>query len=247
MSGPVPMVTGTHGCAQGIWDITTDPQLTVGTRGVLPDGRVFYYARQSSANAIVAGKLLVASVKTGFDQLVIGVQYVGDTAISFTSGSGTASANDFAEGYMATSDDTGEGITYKVRSHAAISATTASTLTIYDGIAVQTGAATTVTLVQNPWMDPVISVADQADMPVGISNVAVSAGNSTPYYYWCQTWGVCAALSDEAITEGGMVVTGESTVGAVQLDDGAAEAIVGIAIVTTVDTEYQPVFLKIAP
>jgi len=231
---------------QGIWDTGSTQSHEVGTRAALSDGRVYYYARNSGV-AIVAGNLLMSEVLlAGFEDLVIGAETIGTTEISYTSGSGTASANDFAGGYMVVIDDTGEGITYKIASHAAIAATTASTLTLKDPICVATAAGTTVMLMKNPWADVVIAASGQTHFPCGVSNVAVAAGSTTKQFFWCQTWGVAAVWQDEASAIGSLLTSG-TTAGQCEAQDAVAECIIGTELYTGTIDEYQPVFLQIAP
>lgn len=248
MSGPVPMVGGHHGTTQGIWDITTDAELPVGTRGVLPDGRVYYYAKNSAAAAIVAGDLLTTEVQTAqFTELAVNTAAVGDTTLTITLGSTAVTANEYQEGYIIPIDELGEGITYKIKAHPAASGTAACIFTLYDPIHVGFAAATTVQVVKNPWCDVVQAVAGQAHVPIGVSNVAVTAGNSTPYYFWCQTWGICSILQDEICAAGSEMTSGTTLVGAAEVRNLVTDPTVGVNIWTSADTERAPIFLQIAP
>jgi len=248
MTAPYPVLYNGLATSQGIWDTATAPVVPVGTRGALSDGRVFYYARSSGA-AIVAGNLLSSElVSAQNEDIAVNTAAIGDTSLTFTSGSLTYSANDFAGGYCVVVDDTGEGITYRIDSHPAIAATaTDSTLTLTDPINVAFAANTTICLVKNPWMDLVIAPTGQAHMPAGISQVAVGAGTSTAQYFWCQTWGVSAAWQDEATSIGAMVTSGTDTAGQVEAYDAAGEHGIGIQLFTGTIGENQPIFLQIAP
>jgi hypothetical protein len=94
---------------------------------------------------------------------------------------------------------------------------------------------------KNPWSAAVISVTDQADMPVGIPNVTITAA----YYGWLQTKGVCSAFADESITAGLSLTTGTGVAGALEALDAAGEPLVGVALVAGVDDEYRAVSLMI--
>jgi len=206
---------------------------------------VYYYARNSGA-AIVAGNLLSAPAEDAQDaDLAVNTAVAGDTSVLVTPGSTAHGANDFAGGYLCVVDDEGEGITYRVSGHAAVTASTEFTLNLTDPINVDFAAATTVTLLKNPWMDTVIAPSAQAHFSVGISNVAVGAGTSTPQYFWCQTWGICCAWQDAA-TASGAALTSGSTAGQVEIQGGTDQQI-GVQWVVGIAGENQPIFLTIAP
>ena len=248
MSAPYPRVTNGHGSLQGIRDETTDAEHAVGTRGVLDDGRVFYYARNSGA-ALAPGKLVMAelAVTAAMDNLSVNKAQPGDTTLAITTKTGTSSANDYAEGYCVVVDDTSEGLTYKIKRHPATTASTEFTFALYDPIHVVFGDNTTVTLIKNPWMDTVIAAAAQAHLAVGIPQFTVSAGSGSegPYYYWCQTWGVSAAWH-EATEAQGLALSSGATAGQVEIHVTTDQQI-GVNMVTGVNEEYQPIFLTIAP
>jgi hypothetical protein len=238
---------------QSIWEIATtvvgesEAVHPVGTRGVLPDGRVFYYARQSAAAAIVAGKLLGAELQTDqFVGLAVDTPAIGSLTITPTLGSTAVTLNEYAEGYCIVVDDTGEGISYKIESCVAAAGSAACALTLHDPVQVALGAGATVDIVKNLWADVIPATAGQVHVSVGISQVAVPAGNVVPQYFWCQTWGICPAWHGEATTIG-TLITSAAAESEVELRNGAGEPIVGISIWKGVDTEYQPIFLTIAP
>ncbi len=245
-SGPIPVLTNGQSSNVGIWDTGSTALLTVGTRGVLDDGRVFYYARQSASAAIVAGKLLMSEiVNTNNEDLAVDTHTAGATVINVTSGSATDTANAFAGGYLVVIDDTGEGITYKIVSHPTYTATAAIAFTIEHGLHVAFGAGTTVCLVKNPWMDPVIAAAAQAHFACGIAQVAVAAGNTTAQFYWCQTWGVTCGWQDTT-TAAGVNLTSGATAGQVEIN-GGTDQYIGMTLIVGETAEYQPIFLNIAP
>lgn len=245
--GPKPILTNGVGSPQSIWEAVSNPHHEVGSRAQLGDGRVFYYARNSGA-AIVAGQLLTVELQTAqFTGLAVNTAAVGDTTLSITLGSTAVTADEYARGYVHVIDDTGEGITYKIDTHPAVSASSAGTFTLKDPIVVAFVAATTVELTKNPWADTVIAPAGQGHVPAGISQVAVGSGATTQQYFWCQTWGPTCAWMDEAVTVGQEVTSG-ATAGQVETVDALAECRIGYCIsIAGVAGEYQPVFLQIAP
>lgn len=254
MSYTNPIITGGGASDQSIYQEVTVPRHPVGTRAQLPDGRVFYYAT-NRGTALAAGVLTkAAEISVDFDDLATNTAAVGDTSVNVTPvGSATYAANELAGGYLSiNSGTTGAGMTYKIKSHAATSAATAFDINIEGQIEVAFNANTTATVVPNLWSECVIADANETHLVNGATPIAVSAGtDADPYYFWAQTWGFATVLADAAaIAIGQSVQTGTGTAGAFE---AAAEAagtlnqIIGVNLFTTVDADYMPVFLQIAP
>lgn len=227
---------------QDFREISSTKNHRVGVKGETIDGRVYRYAL-AGGTTLAPGKLGVAAT---VDANVTNVTAAAAAAIGATSvtldAGGAITADTYADGYLTVNDATGEGISYLVDSHTGTSGAAELTVELADPIKVALVLDTSeVSLTQNPWSGVVISVADQADMPVGVPNVSIT----NAYYGWVQTRGVCSVLADEAITAGLAVTTGSSTVGAVEALDAAGEPQVGVALVAGVDTEYREVYLTI--
>jgi hypothetical protein len=236
------------GSDQGIWDVETTQKQTIGTRGSLEDGRVFYYSRFSSATALTPGTPVMAElVSVDFDDLATNTAALGDTTLNVTPvGTKTYGANQLAGGYVVVNSGTGIGMTYRIESNPATVAATAFDLTLKDPIQVAFAAATTATVIPNPWMDVVEAVAGQAHQVVGVAQVAVADSSSVTSYIWLQTWGVCGVEHDEASATGAMLVSGTSA-GQVEAADLIAEQLIGVNLFTGVDGDVGPAFLTIAP
>lgn len=249
MAGPYPVLPNGLGSPQGIWDVSTNQIHKIGTRGFMPDGRVYYYARQSSSNAIVAGNVLSAeAISADWDDEATDTHVVGDTYINVTpSGTKTYAENELAEGYIfVNSGTTGAGLTYRIKSNAATSAATEVSLYIYDPVAVAFNADTTATVGKNPWMDPIIMPTTGGGLAVGVSNIAVPAGNTTKQYFWCQTWGPAAVTAGAANAIGDALMPDTTTAGETLIAT-AGNQIVGIALFTGENAHHGPTFLMIAP
>ena len=239
---------------QSIYAVTTEPTHKVGTRAVSEDGHVFYYASNTGAAALAAGKLMIRpALIPEHAEMDVTTGVAGSYTITgITPGAVAGAANLYADGYCVVTDGAGEGHRYKVRSHAAITASVAFDITLYDPIKVALDTNSTVTLLHNAYANPIISVADQLDVPVGVPCVEIPIGSTTPQYGWLQTWGECGVLQDEAVSVIGDALTiGTSTVGALESDDTATtvsqEFIVGYTLTNAVDTEYSAVYLTIRP
>ena len=249
MAGPRPMLTNGVGQSQGIWDVRTSPEVAVGTRGSLPDGRVFYYARNSGV-ALVAGNLVQSEAPaTQMDDLVTDTHAAGSTSVNVTPITGvTYDANDFAEGYLHEQSATaaGAGPLYKIKSHAAVSDATEFTVNLYDPLLVAFSAAAKSTLSKNPWQDTVIMGANGTDLCVGVVNNVVPAGSTTKQYYWAQTWGVTCVAADSASAVGDALMRATGTAGQT-LIAVAGDQVIGVAYTLGVDGAWCQAFLQIAP
>ena len=214
----------------------------IGQKAQTADGRTYRYA-YNGAVALDPGKLNVnADVASNFvDKTVAATTAAGATSV-LVNVAGTLVANAYAGGYFTINDATGEGISYLVTGNGG--RTGSGTVTVYLQEPLTVGLTVSVsefTLTVNPYSGVLISIADQADQPVGVNNVTVAIN----YYHWQQTGGICSVLADEAIAKGLALTTGSSTVGSVEALDGAGEPQVGIATMAMVDTEYQPAYLTL--
>ena len=248
-----PYLTNGRQSDQSIWQVLeSGTGVTglhrVGTRGMLEDGRVFYYARSSGA-AIVAGNMLqMPIVAATFIDLVVATDLAGQTTINPTNGAVTALQDAFAGGYICIiNGTTGAGQTLPITSHPAWASASAVALTIDGPLPVSLNADCKVTVTMSPWADVVISGVNQDHMAVGVSNVAVPAGSTNPQFFWCQTWGTCAVWQDEASARGSALSSG-TTAGQVELKDATSDQIVG-QVQTVVGTiaDFSTTFLTIAP
>lgn len=251
MTGPKPLAPNGAAFNQGIHEIRTSPITKVGMRGFLPDGRVFYYGHNTTAAALNVGQLYVsAAIETNHANQTVnaaGDLPLGATAVTVTVGATAVVENEYAEGYLCVTDGTGEAYYYKIRNHPSHAGSGTFTANLYDPIAVASAAATTTTLVQNLWRDPVIAPTSQARVPIGIPTFTIPVGSTTAQYGWIQTWGFVLGWCDENTAIGSLTTIGTGTAGQIEAYDLAAEPIVGMQVHSGVADEYQPMFLQIAP
>lgn len=198
---------------------------------------------KAGASNLAAGKLVVnADADANVVNKTVARTYPAGVTSIVVDAAGTVVADAYADGVVTISDATGEGVNYKVSGNTGVTGAGEITLTL----AQPTTVALTIdvseyTLTKNLWDSVVISATDQADMAVGVPNVAITAA----YFGWVQTGGTCAVLADEAVTRGLALTIGTGTAGAVEALDAAGEPQIGIARDTLVDTEYTSVFLTI--
>lgn len=228
--------------SQDIRKISDTKQHRLGAVGVTRDGRVYRYTK-AGGSTLAPGKLSVAAtVDANVTNKTVARTYAAGSRQVIIDAGGAITANAYADGYLTINDATGEGVSSSVVGNSATSGAAELTVDLDESIPVAlTIDVSEASLTKNPWGDTVISVTDQADMPVGIPNVSIT----NAYYGWTQTRGVCSALADEAITAGLALTTGTGVAGAVEALDAAGEPQIGVAIVAGVDTEYREVFLTI--
>jgi hypothetical protein len=228
--------------AQDIRATSTTKAMALGSVGVTRDGRVYRYTK-AGGTTLDPGKLTVAAtVNSDVTNKTVARTYATGVREVIIDAGGAITANAYADGTLNINDATGEGISYLVVGNTATSGAAELTVTLDEPVmSALTIDVSEASLTKNPWGDTVISVTDQADMPVGIPNVSIT--NAT--YGWTQTRGVCAAWADEAITAGLAITTGTGTAGQVEALDAAGEFQIGVALVAAVDTEYREVFLTI--
>lgn len=228
--------------SQDLREISSSQQEQIGAVGVTEDGRVYRYAK-AGATGLVAGNIQINAdlVANHTNRPVAASVAAGSNKVTITLGATGATANQYADGYLTVNDATGEGITYAIEGNDA--ADSAGTLTVYlkEPVVVALTTSSEVTCKLNNWSGVVISIADQADMCVGVPNVVVTAN----YFGWLQTRGECAVLADEAVAKGLALTIGSSTVGAVEALDAAGEPQIGIASEALVDTEYRSAYLQV--
>ena len=169
---------------QGIYDESSTANYDIGRRLCLGDGRVFHYCKNGTT-ALTVGKPVQSPVnRTEVDD--ISNATVGDSYVTLATTAGTYTQGQFANGYMIVHD---VGHMYAIRDNDAITSGGSGNVYTYEPI----GFATTsndVTLFKNPCAD-VIALADPISFTLGVPLIAVTAS----YYFWCQTWGPCGALT----------------------------------------------------
>lgn len=239
----MPKTTGyAQAVEQDVHTTSSVARAKLGDKVQTADGRTYRYAK-NAGTALDAGKLVVAATQVADNEniAVAAAADVNATEVTVTLGATAATANDYAEGYLVVNDAAGEGIAYKIKGHGAADASSSLVIELEDAIKVALTTSSQVSLVKNFYDSVVISATDQADMPIGVPNVAVAANE----YFWVQTGGLCAVLADEAVSAGAELTIGTGVAGAVEAADLIAEPTVGIAHTALVDTEYRSVRLTL--
>lgn len=255
MSYETPILTAGNPSDQRVWQVVETARHDVGTRGSLRDGRVFYYSAFRGGSAVPSGNLLSnAPVSVDFDDLAIATLTVGATSASITpAGSQTYALNELVGGFMQVNSGAAgnDGRQYRITGHAATSAATAFTVEFEAIREEDFVAATTVTIVPNPYSSVTISSA-VTSLCVGATTSDIPVGSTNVQYFWAQTWGVACVLSGAADDILGhqleLHTTDGSTVGVVDTAGTTDQAqVIGTNLFTSVSADFMPVFLQIAP
>ena len=185
----------------------------LGLQMILADGRKFRFAAAGGATLVI-GNLLSSGVATASQQnLTPAAGAVNDRIITLTTGAATV-ANVFAEGTAHVSVTPGGGDTYKIASHALMTAGAGDIVRLAAGHGLRTAITTTsrIDLIDNPFsrviQTPVTTVAS---VTVG---VAVSAP-LTLRGCWIQTRGPVGVLTSGTAIAGDVVAPGLGTAGAI--------------------------------
>lgn len=104
-------------------------------------------------------------------------------------------ANQFAGAYFSTTDDTGEGYTYRIKGNTASGnpASLSYRLELYDALVEAVGTTTDYSIVGLPWNDVEIATRTTDSILSGVSQRTSTA--ALPFQF-VQTTGICAILQD---------------------------------------------------
>jgi hypothetical protein len=198
----------------------------LGTAAKTRDGRIFRYC-QAGAVDLVAGNLIQAAAPiTAHLANTPPVVAVGDKSFSYTPAGTGGAANLYTEGFLQVDTTPGNGFTYQVSGHAAITASVAFTLNLVDAIQVALTASSRVGLIPNPWKNVIQSPTTPTAKMVGFAPCVIT----TVQFGWLCTHGVVSALIDATaplITA--PVVPSTATAGAVaKYTTAAADVIVEV-------------------
>ena len=214
--------------------------------------RVFKYAQMDGA--VTAGKLLQqkASIIAHHSQMTATAAVSADsdattTDISVeTQGDTDITANQYQDGYLWVNDVTGEGQSWRIKSHPAHdhSDDASIVITVYGGVATALATASQLGICINVYKDVVVAPAAETGAVVGATNIDMT----DDYYGWIQVYGPKAMLAGETLVLGHRICRSDADAGAVMPDNGDDLTPVLGQVMTSsvVDTEYSLCHLNIA-
>ena len=235
---------------------TASAEHALGTKMVLPDGRTFYYAKNSSAAITSAGMIVdgIAAVAAhDMDVPPTAAQSVGDNSVSLEVPTTDLTKDQYKDGYLIFNDADGEGEVYRIVSHPAHDASDDATviITIEDeGLQTAITTSTEAQLIYNPYTDVKLIDGDgtMTTGPLGVTTIPVTAS----YYCWLQTSGIASVAigAQVGVLGDGLSVSQESgESGLAERADYSDESdlrIIGTAMsVASVNTDKQVCMLDI--
>jgi hypothetical protein len=224
----------------------------LGTKMILPDGRTYYYALNSSAAIAAAGNIVdgIAAVAAHDMDLAATATAAGEN--TFTSGTSlTVTKDQYAGGYVYFNDGPGDGEVYSIRSNTAVSGATGLSITVEDdgGLATALTTSSFFGLMYSPYKDVKI-VDGNGTMTTGVLGVTTRPVTAS-YYCWLQTSGPAAVLmgAQVGIVGDGIARSQQDEDGTVERTDYSDESdLVNLGVsmgVAAVATDYQWVMLNI--
>ena len=190
---------------QDILEASPTPRFALGSR-LSPDGKSVFRYDQAGATPLTIATLQQAPVPeaTHTGLVPVGTYAAGAKAITLTLGAVGVTQNQYAGGHLFIGTGTGAGQKFKIVSHPAAIGLATCTFVIEKGIVVATGASSRFALVANPCVGTIIQPGPPTAHLVGVTNIPVPAY----YYYWAQTGGPAAVLTNGAVLLGKPVEAG---------------------------------------
>ena len=224
------------GVKQGLFEESSTQQGNVGAERRLEDGRAFryaYFAAAANPGLLVSTDISATSVVEIDGKCTAASAGATEVTITDSTTLGSATADQYAGGYLHITDDAGEGHQYRIRGNTAASSN-AVDFTLYDGIIVALTSASDVAITGYPYNNVRGATAGTDYIMSGVTVMSVTAN----YYAWVQTRGVATVLSDGAVAIGANLTLSDGVAGAVQLKDAETEPLVGFALFASDDTGH---------
>lgn len=205
-------------------------------------GRTFRYVKAGASDLVVGNALQAPAEDADHDDITCRVTAIGATSLLITTGAsgGALDENEYAEGLAVIDTTPGLGYAYRIKSHAAIAASTDGALNLDDGETVQVAltASSKITLVANAYKKVIqCPVTTATNTCVGGAVYPVTAAE----FGWAQTGGPGAALIAGTPAKGQPVTSTSSAAGSLAVHS-AELSNVAYMMVTGRDGKVLPVF-----
>ena len=232
-------------------DYKTSRMPPIGQKVEFDDGRGFVFV--SSTIALLAGNVVASAtaLATSIDNLIAATEPIGEKEIVMTTAGvtffggtiGVNAADRFAEGYLVTTDDAGEGYMYRIKGNTVSTAATTTTFTLYDGLKVALTTSSDVFILGPKYRKVVQGTATLS--PVAIATVPCTG--TSEYFFWAQYKGVAPVTIQTGTSLAIGVPAVASSSGGVKIAAAAASDVpVGICMATsTTATATIPIDLRI--
>lgn len=242
---------------------STDTSLStlVGVKFQSADGRTFALV-QNGGSALAAGVLVQGPATIGANHTGLAVATAaatGATQVSVTLGGTAVTANQYQGGFAIVSAGTGAGLTLRIASHPAQTATGGNvTLTLEDPISSNLDTSTSKVTLNLPQYGSdngadvsthgvIISPsAATTGQNIGVTYAPIAASSATvPTYGFIQTKGLVACLFAGSGSTAGVNVMQGAVNGAVSTFNVGGRPLVGFAVQTPEDTKKQAIFVNL--
>lgn len=205
----------------------------LGTIGYDRTGRRFRFALCGPSAALVVGNTLQSIAQaTEFQDMTPAAAAIGDKSITVTPGAATAAADLYADGIAVIDTTPGLGYSYPIKTHLAVTSSTAFVVQLMPGWSVQvalTAANSRVSLYPNPYRNVIQSPASTlTGVIVGVCQFILAASE----YGWIGDQGQFGTLIQGTPSVGEMVSCPGSAAGAVNDYAAGDEQIVGVMMDT---------------
>lgn len=193
----------------GMFTSSATKAVPLGSRGSDSQGRVYRYVLAGAVDLIPGTCIQSPAVVAGSQTLAVNTTSevgIGGSSLSVTCAS-TIAANFFLEGYAMIASGAGQGYSYLLDSHPAVSTGATGQFKFYtpaDSNTLVTAITTTstVTLTPNKYSGVVVVPATTATgLLVGVAISVITAAQ----YGWIQTWGLCAVKTNDTSAMGQMM------------------------------------------
>ena len=222
---------------QGIYEESITKKADLGRLLPFSDGRCFRYCYKATGAGITRGHIAAAAAlndsvdtvtQTGMTVTISG-GHIGAKVIKVLLSADVA-ANLFDDGLLTIEDGTGLGYCYRIKSNKAGGTPVADAceLTLYDPIVIALAADAVLSLTEHKYQNVVVAPVDEKSTLVGVPLIDITA----EYYFWAQTKGYAAVMSDTAQNPaaGDLVSIGTTTPGSCRTGEGTVYQPFGVCI-----------------
>ena len=203
--------------SQPVFQGSSTQKHPLGCRGEDAFGRVFRYAGNSSAaTALVPGHWLQSAAQVDEHQAMTpSAAAIGDKSISVTPGAAAGAADLYAEGFAVIRVTPGIGYTYPVKTHLAITASTAFVVQLMPGWTIQVALTTDsrVSLFPNPYKNVIDGPASMTCSPAGVAVSPLAASE----FGWIGVHGLFASAIEDTPAVGQCVGAPSDTAGQLKI------------------------------
>ena len=224
--------------------VNTAILLPLGTVVETRHGRAYRWCLAGAVDLVAGNTIQSSAIQANHLANTPPVVAVGATSFSYTPGNTAGAANLYAEGYLQVDTTPGNGYTYSIAGHAAITASTAFTLNLSpdDPIQIALTASARVGLVANPYKNVIqFPATTPTGTLVGVATYIITTAQNG----WLQTWGPCSVLQSDSTAVGLALGAPSGTVGAAVAFAAATTEYLGNAMQAVVSGKNNFVFLKL--